>query len=201
MRTKAKTKKKPKEELEKVELLQDDIQEAESLESSDISVTENPVTPEIWQGYDLRQAVLDNDELSMEIDDTDLDFALTLQSSSPAEIRKKQAELLKERRQQVRSILDGHKLQQAIKIIQSTDNLSDVLADPDIIKRVATNIKDAKDYKFLTEALLLQAKMINTLTRLDTVDSEGTAKRINIGVQYKGADGSSTSVIVQAPTE
>lgn len=167
--------------------------------TDDISVPAEPIVPEIWQGYDLKQAIIDNGELSTEIDDTELEFALALQSTSPTEIRKQQKRLLDERRQQVVAMLDGHKLQQAVELIQSTDNLSAVLADPTVIKRVADNVNEAKDYKFLSEALLLQAKMLSTLTRLDTIDTSGTAKRINVGVQFQQErDGSSTtSVVVQ----
>lgn len=163
------------------------------------SAKTEPATSGLWQGYDIKQAIVANDELSMEIDDTDLEFALALQSTSPTEIRKEQKRLLDERRQQVVAMLDGHKLQQAVELINSTDNLSAVLADPTVIRRVADNINEAKDYKFLSEALLLQAKMLSTLTRLDTLDTSGTAKRINVGVQFQQErDGSSTtSVVVQ----
>lgn len=108
---------------------------------------------------------------------------------SPSELIQKQKELLAERRRQIQFIMDGKKLEEAMKVMIGMQGITDVFSDMEVMKRVKANTNTAMDLKFLSEAYSKLAEKLSMLQRLDTIDSEGTAKRLNLSLTYKGANG------------
>lgn len=108
---------------------------------------------------------------------------------SPSELIQKQKELLAERRKQIQFIMDGKKLEEAMKVMIGMQGITDVFSDLDVMKRVKDNTNTAMDLKFLSEAYSKLAEKLSMLQRLDTIDSDGTAKRLNLSLSYKGVNG------------
>lgn len=115
---------------------------------------------------------------------------------SPSELIQKQKELLSERRRQIQFIMDGKKLEEAMKVMIGMQGITDVFSDMEVMKRVKTNTNTAMDLKFLSEAYSKLAEKLSMLQRLDTIDSDGTAKRINLSLSYKGANGEQVSATI-----
>ncbi len=132
--------------------------------------------------------------LSKQVDDTDADIIEVFGDGeyfTPKEIEDKTRKLLAERKNQVMMTLDGKKLQEAMKIINGMEQISDVITDFEVIARVKESIKTPMDLKFLTDAYKTLSDKLQMLTRLDTVDSEGTARDTEFILEYKTKSGSS----------
>lgn len=176
-----------KEKIEEINLeeVSNDNDELEDLENDDEEENSNL---EFGNREMLDQiAILESD-----VDNTNLSAinAFNGEILSPRELIKKQKELLTERRQQILLLLDGKKLDEALKIIDTMRNLSEVFLDAEILGRVKENINTAMDLKFIAEAYGKFADKLNTLQRLDSLDSEGTAKKMHLSLNYRGSDGS-----------
>ena len=115
---------------------------------------------------------------------------------SPSELIQKQKELLSERRRQIQFIMDGKKLEEAMKVMIGMQGITDVFSDIEVMNRVKTNTNTAMDLKFLSEAYSKLAEKLSMLQRLDTIDSEGTAKRLNLSLTYKGANGEQVNATI-----
>lgn len=115
---------------------------------------------------------------------------------SPSELIQKQKELLAERRRQIQFIMDGKKLEEAMKVMIGMQGITDVFSDMEVMKRVKANTNTAMDLKFLSEAYSKLAEKLSMLQRLDTIDSDGTAKRLNLSLTYKGANGEQVNATI-----
>lgn len=99
---------------------------------------------------------------------------------------------------QVMLTLDQKKLAEAEKLISGIENIGEIFADKEIMKKIKANVKTTMDIKFLAEA---QAKMIDSsqkLSRLDSIDGQGTAAKISLAVQFEGASGQKVQTVIHA---
>lgn len=97
-----------------------------------------------------------------------------------------QKNLLAERRKAVVLRLDGRKLSQANKIIDTMDKILEEAIKPGL---------SAMDQKFLADAYDKWNKTLNTTIRLDTVDGGGKAARLALEVQF--GNGTSVKTVVE----
>lgn len=135
---------------------------------------------------------LNVESLQKDVDDQTMSVieAFNGEILSPNELIKKQKELLSERRKQIQIVMDGKKLEEAMKVMIGMQGITDVFSDSDVMESVKRNTKSPMDLKFLAEAYSKLADKLPLLQRLDTVDGEGTARKINLSVSYKNSDGS-----------
>lgn len=112
------------------------------------------------------------------------------------EAKKMQEQALLATKQKVMSIVDRNKLNLAMREIQSIEMYSEVLNDPDVVQRVKNNTKTAMDLKFIAEAQKIKLQNLNTLMRMDSVDNNGTAGEVYVGVEFSGSGGGTTKVVV-----
>ncbi len=123
---------------------------------------------------------------------TDLD---KLESMSLS-IQKKNKDALADLKKRVMFSLDKRKLKEAEKIISGMENIGEIFSDAKIMSSVRTNIKNASDLKFLAEAYSKLLDSQQKLMRLDSVDGQGTARRLNIGVQYEDESGTKLNTVI-----
>lgn len=149
--------------------------------------------------------IIESQKLNMESLQKDVDAqtmsvieAFNGEILSPNELIKKQKELLSERRKQIQIVMDGKKLEEAMKVMMGMQSITDVFSDPDVMESVRENTKTPMDLKFLTEAYSKLADKLSLLQRLDTVDGEGTARKINLSVSYRNSDGSQLNATLKA---
>lgn len=115
---------------------------------------------------------------------------------STEEQKKEMAKLLSEKRNQVNYLLDGAKLNQAMKNMEAITQASEILTDPEVLERVKSYVKSPYDYKQLADAQKTFIKNMQELNALDTLD-EGNSARLSLAVSLKNSDGTSTQVVVQ----
>ena len=115
---------------------------------------------------------------------------------STEEQKKEMAKLLSEKRNQVNYLLDGAKLNQAMKNMEAITQASEILTDPEVLERVKSSVKSPYDYKPLADAQKTFIKNMQDLNALDTLD-EGNSARLSLAVSLKNSDGTSTQVVVQ----
>lgn len=111
-------------------------------------------------------------------------------------VQKKNKEALSALKTKVMYSLDKRKLKEAQKLITGLENIGDMFSDPEIVMRVRDSVSSAMDLKFLSEAY---AKMVDSqqkLMRLDSVDGQGTARRLNIGVRYEDETGTKLNTVI-----
>lgn len=139
-------------------------------------------------------------ELSEITDSTGFEIAqvLGMVGKSSEEQKKEMSRVLAERRQQVNFLLDGYKLNQAIKNVAMIESSMNILSDPEVLEKVRSSVKTAYDYKQLADAQKTFIQNISSLNALDTLDASGTSARLNLAVSLKNSDGTSTQVVVQA---
>lgn len=137
--------------------------------------------------------------LKENVNNTGYEIASTLGTTemSSVETKKEMAKLLSQKRQQVNFMLDGAKLNQAMKNMAMIEQMSSVLSDPEVIQRVRDGVKTPYDFKQLADAQKTFIKNMSDLNALDTLDESGTSARLNLAVSLKNADGSSTQVVIQ----
>lgn len=87
---------------------------------------------------------------------------------------KEQKNKLAAMRQQVSFYVDGKKLEQSLKVIDAMDGILDQIVDP---------LTEPKEKGTLTRALRDMTAVLSSLSRLDTIDGYGTAKRITIDLE------------------
>lgn len=91
----------------------------------------------------------------------------------------KQKEIIKIKRDQLRLVLDGRKLDQAEKIINNMDMILDRIAqgfDPESVS--------AMDLKCLADAYDKQQKSLDRISRMDSLNGEGDAAFISVEVRF-----------------
>lgn len=113
-------------------------------------------------------------------------------------IQKKNKDALADLKTKVMFSLDRRKLNEAQKLISGMENIGDMFSDPDIVSRVRDSVKSAMDMKFLAEAYSKMFDSQQKLMRLDSVDGQGTARKLNIAVQYEDEKGTKVSTVISA---
>lgn len=86
--------------------------------------------------------------------------------------------LLESKRKTLSLMLDGKKLKQATRIIDSMDMILDRISEG-----YDKELVSAMDLKFLTEAYEKMQKSLERITRMDSLDGEGKAARISIEIK------------------
>lgn len=137
-------------------------------------------------------------ELKESVENTGYSIATSLGAvgKSTEEQKKEMARLLSEKRNQVNYLLDGAKLNQAMKNMEAITQASEILTDPEVLERVKSSVKSPYDYKQLADAQKTFIKNMQDLNALDTLD-EGNSARLSLAVSLKNSDGTSTQVVVQ----
>lgn len=137
-------------------------------------------------------------ELKESVENTGYAIATSLGAvgKSTEEQKKEMARLLSEKRNQVNYLLDGAKLNQAMKNMEAITQASEILTDPEVLERVKSSVKRPYDYKQLADAQKTFIKNMQDLNALDTLD-EGNSARLSLAVSLKNSDGTSTQVVVQ----
>lgn len=138
-------------------------------------------------------------ELKETVENTGYEIArsLGLVGKSTDEQKKEMARILSEKRNQVNYLLDGAKLNQAMKNMEAITQASKILTDSEVLKRVKSSVKTSYDYKQLADAQKTFIKNMQELNALDTLD-EGNSARLSLAVSLKNSDGTSTQVVVQS---
>lgn len=90
----------------------------------------------------------------------------------------KQKQLLEAKRKQLSLILDGRKLEQAKRIIDSMDMILDRISEG-----YDKEVVSAMDLKFLADAYDKMQKSLERISRLDSLDGDGRAARISIKIE------------------
>lgn len=91
----------------------------------------------------------------------------------------RQKEIIKIKRDQLRLVLDGRKLQQAEKIINNMDMILDRISEG-FDKEAVTSM----DLKFLADAYDKQQKSLERISRMDSLNGEGDAALISVEVRF-----------------
>lgn len=112
------------------------------------------------------------------------------------EAKKMQEQALLATKQKVMATVDRNKLKLAMQEISSIELYSEVLNDPDVVERVKNNTRSAMDLKFIAEAQKIKLQNLQTLMRMDSVDNNGTAGEVYVGVEFSGSGGGTTKVVV-----
>lgn len=89
-----------------------------------------------------------------------------------------QKQLLEAKRKQLSLILDGRKLEQAKRIIDSMDMILDRISEG-----YDKEVVSAMDLKFLADAYDKMQKSLERISRLDSLDGDGRAARISIKIE------------------
>lgn len=90
----------------------------------------------------------------------------------------KQKQLLEAKRKQLSLMLDGRKLEQAKRIIDSMDMILDRISEG-----YDKEVVSAMDLKFLADAYDKMQKSLERISRLDSLDGDGRAARISIKIE------------------
>lgn len=103
----------------------------------------------------------------------------------PIELVRRNKDALAEQKKRAALMLDGKKLEESIKIMGGMQAITDIITDAEVLERVKDNVKTAMDVKFLADAYGKLADKMQTLQRLDSVDSDGNAGMIMLSLQTK----------------
>lgn len=104
-----------------------------------------------------------------------------LDNMSYAEFKEKK-DMLSLLRQKVMLQVDGRKLQQTIRVIDTMDDILDRMTEITVDKDGVPCIPSAKDIQSYATALKYLSDIMKNLGRLDTIDGYGTAREINIQI-------------------
>lgn len=84
---------------------------------------------------------------------------------------------LETRRKNLALRLDGRKLEQAVRVMDSMDI---------ILERMISEGNTSLDFKNLSEAYERMSKSLNTISRLDSIDGAGHSVRLSLAIEYGG---------------
>lgn len=112
-------------------------------------------------------------------------------------VQKKNKEALANLKTKVMYTLDQRKLEEAEKIFTGLENIGEVFSDPEIMQVVKSNTTTAQDLKFLADAYSRMLDSQQRLMRLDSVDGQGTAKKLSIGVRFEDDSGTKVDTVIK----
>lgn len=133
-------------------------------------------------------------KLTKQVDDTDFEMVEVFGNGefiSPQEVEQKVKGLLSERKKQAMLMMDGKKLEEMMKALNGLEFYSDIMFDPDVMGRVKDSVGSAKDLKYISEAYGNIIAKLPILSRLDTVDSSGTARELDFVFEFNDGNGQS----------
>ncbi len=90
-------------------------------------------------------------------------------------------QILEAKKKHLGLILDKKRLKQAEKIIDQMDMILDRIGEG-----YDKELVSAMDLKFLTDSYLNMQKALDRIARLDSLDGQGKAARLNIEVRFEG---------------
>lgn len=112
-------------------------------------------------------------------------------------VQKRNKEALANLKTKVMYTLDQRKLAEAQKIFKGLENIGEIFSDPEIMTAVKDNTSTAQDLKFLSEAYSKLVDSQQKLMRLDSVDGQGTAKKLSIGVRFEDDSGTKVDTVIK----
>lgn len=112
-------------------------------------------------------------------------------------VQKKNKEALANLKTKVMYTLDQRKLVEAEKIFSGLENIGEVFSDPEIMQVVKSNTTTAQDLKFLADAYSKMLESQRNLMRLDTVDGQGNARKLSIGVRFEDDSGTKVDTVIK----
>lgn len=111
------------------------------------------------------------------------------------EAKKMQERALINARDRAMAIIDQKKVPLALKEIESIESYADILNDSEVLERVKENVKTAQDLKYIAEAQKLKLQNLQSLLKMDSVNSQGNAGEIFVGVEF-GKENGTTKIVV-----
>lgn len=112
-------------------------------------------------------------------------------------VQKKNKEALANLKSKVMYALDQKKLVEAQRVFQGLENIGEIFSDPEIMRAVKANTKTAQDLKFLADAYAKMMESHRNLMRLDSVDAQGTPRKLAIGVRFEDDSGSKVDTVIK----
>ena len=112
-------------------------------------------------------------------------------------LQKKNKEALANLKSRVMISLDERKLVEAQKILKGLENLGDIFSDAEILEAVKKNVSSAQDIKFLADAYSKLLESQRNLMRLDSVDGQGTPRKLAIGVRFEDDSGAKVDTVIK----
>lgn len=107
-----------------------------------------------------------------------------LENMSYSEFKEKK-DMLSLLRQKVMLQVDGRKLQQTIKVMDTMDMLLERMMDITVDKDGMPCVPTAKDMQAYASALKNLSDIMKTLSRLDTIDGYGTPKELHFTINFQ----------------
>lgn len=112
-------------------------------------------------------------------------------------VQKKNKEALANLKSKVMYALDQKKLVEAQRVFQGLENIGEIFSDPEIMRAVKANTKTAQDLKFLADAYAKMMESHRNLMRLDSVDAQGTPRKLAIGVRFEDDSGAKVDTVIK----
>ena len=153
------------------------------MKEKDFGFSDEVSLVDIQEDYDTVEAEIISDPEQFE------ELSLSMQKQSK--------EALANLKTKVMHVLDHKKLKEATKLFSGLENIGDIFSDPVIMQKVKANTRTAQDLKFLSEAYSRMIDSQQRLMRLDSIDGEGNAKRLSIGVRYEDNSGSKVETVIK----
>lgn len=136
--------------------------------------------------------LIDKDEVSMAALNGDTQHVEAEIVSSVEDFHKmslaavnEQKKALAAQKTQVMLSTDAKKLEEIKQVNTALDSAFEAVTNPEMWERLANNAKTPMDFKFLTEGMQKLMDMRKNLIRLDSIDGEGHAREVHIGVRYQ----------------
>ena len=112
----------------------------------------------------------------------------------PIDIFEQSKKALAEKKKQISLSLDNKKLDEAVKLIEGMQGISNIMTDAEVIAKIKKNTNTPMDMKFLSDAYGKFADKLATLQRIDTIDENGSGKRLFL--QIEDANGNSIKAMI-----
>ena len=109
--------------------------------------------------------------------------------------KKMQERALVNARDRAMAVIDRKKVPLALKEIDSIEAYADILNDTEVLERVKGNVNTAQDLKYIAEAQKLKLQNLQSLMKMDSINTSGNAGEIFVGVEF-GKENGTTKIVV-----
>ena len=109
--------------------------------------------------------------------------------------KKMQERALVNARDRAMAVIDRKKVPLALKEIDSIKAYADILNDTEVLERVKGNVNTAQDLKYIAEAQKLKLQNLQSLMKMDSINTSGNAGEIFVGVEF-GKENGTTKIVV-----
>ena len=133
---------------------------------------------------DIELAEMINESAKLESQEVELVTTEQVEVMSMAQLQDEKQKLAS-RRSQVMLKLDGRKLDQSVKIMDAMDVALDKMISQCTYDELGNVVQlSAMDFKFYSDAYKNLSNSLNTVSRLDSVDSGGKAGRVSLKIEF-----------------